>query len=136
MKENTEIKDLDDIRENIRNNKYNVTISLPRKDKTMKEGYITDENKSVIWNKEQVEQNLQNYENQRYKYLKESYEKYNTLFDDVIIVVEREYHYSKDAIRILLDKAYEEEHSCGQLAVIDKLEELLGVIYDFIKANK
>ena len=58
---------LENIIEKINNNEYQNKLTYPRKSEIMKDGYITDENKSVKRNKEQVIKNQKEYNNENVK---------------------------------------------------------------------
>ena len=52
---------LEEIKTKISEGYYDNKLEYPRKNETMKEGYITDENKSVVWNREQVTKNIEEF---------------------------------------------------------------------------
>ena len=124
------------IRDKIKAGIYDNKLEYPRKNETMKEGYVTDEDKSVKWNKEQVQNNIQNYHAKIDAYHKEGIRVYTLFEQDVINYIKKVYNFKEDAIKFLLGEAWEEGHSDGLDSVIYKLEDLIELVIDFNDKNK
>ena len=124
------------IRDKIKSGVYENKLEYPRKNETMKEGYVTDEDKSVKWNKEQVQFNIQDYHNKIDAYHKEGIRVYTLFEQDVINYIKKVYNFKEDAIKFLLGEAWEEGHSDGLDSVIYKLEDLIELVIDFNDKNK
>lgn len=125
----------DIINELAEGNKYKNNLIYPTKSENMKEGYITDENKSVIWNREQVDINKENYKSALNAYRKRSNEVHSLIRQDVINIIIRELHCTEQAADLLFNKAYESEHSEGWEAILYEIENLVDTIIDFNKLN-
>ena len=126
---------LENIIEKINNNEYQNKLTYPRKSEIMKDGYITDENKSVKWNKEQVIKNQKEYNNEMTLYQKEN-ERLAKLFEeDVINYIKNEFNYNEKAAKFILSEAWERGHSYGLQQVINEVTDLVEFIYDFNSLN-
>ena len=113
--------------------KYCVSKPFPRKEPNVIDGYITDENKSVKWNKEQVERNKQIYNQKIQEYRDEENRIYEMFVKDIEIEASLYTDLNKQQIDLLLNKAWEEGHSEGYLEVINIMEELLTLVTDVLK---
>lgn len=127
---------LNGVRFKINANTYTNKLPYPRKNtEILKDDYVTDENKSVKWNREQVQLNRETYR----KSLKQYYDENNRLtqlfFEDLIYVLTSEFKFSDKASRYLLNIAWEDEHSSGLESVVDKLVDLIKLVQDFNKYN-
>lgn len=124
------------IRDKIKAGIYDNKFEYPRKNETMKEGYITDEDKSVKWNREQVQNNITEYHNKIDAYHQEGNRVYALFEQDVINYIKKVYNFKEEAIKFLLGEAWEEGHSVGLDSVIVKLEDLIELVIDFNERNK
>lgn len=115
---------------------YDNKLPCPTKDKTMKDGYITDENKSVKWNIEQVQNNLNNYKNKLKAYREENVKLTKEFEKDVINNMMKTYNFTSQASKFLLGEAYEENSSYGILNILTKLEDLIETVNEFNNLNK
>lgn len=124
------------IKDKIKAGIYDNKFEYPRKNKTMKEGYITDEDKSVKWNREQVQNNIAEYHNKIDLYHKEGNRLSNLFEQDVINYIKKHYDFKEDAIKFLLGEAWEKGHANGLEDVISELEDLIELVIDFNERNK
>lgn len=110
--------------EKIKNKEYEVGFAFPRMDFTTKEGYITDENKSVKWNKEQVVKNKERIVLLQHKYNTVQLEKYNMFKNDVIEYLKDYANFSTKVVRpeiyeYIFDRAWEDSHSEGYEEILE-----------------
>lgn len=127
----------DDIKSKINNGYYITKLSYPRRGMDTMDNYITDENKSVKWNREQVQKNLNSYKKQLEEYKEDEKRKMDELQEGVINSVTSNYlSINREAAKFLFGEAYEETHDEGMTAVLDKLEDLIEVVLEFNRLNK
>ena len=125
----------DDIRNNILNNVYEVDYNKrPVRTSNMRTGYITDENKSVKWNKEQVD--LAN--NQYMEKLKEfniyKLEIQEKFTKDVIDAIKNESKLSESIAYLIYNKASDDYDS--QEHLLNLIEEYVDFVLDVIDKYK
>lgn len=123
MKKNT--MTLNELREAIQNDDFKVEyMSRP---KYVKEGFVFNEDKSVKWNRDEVERvNAE---------LKEKYDAYRKTVAEaedaernaIIETFASEYNVSEAKVGAAYNYAYSESHSSGMYAVICTLEELMDL---------
>lgn len=106
------------------------------KERLFKEGYIFDENKSVKWNREQVE--IRNKEIKDMKIVERKFENLlihaiETILIEQVLEDYKEYNISEDAARVLFNKAYENGHACGYSDVKTYFTDYLDMAVDFCK---
>lgn len=124
------------VREKIKNGAYEHKLKYPKKDtQIMKDDYITDENKSVKWNREQVELNKQKYKQDLDTFIQEGKDLRDLFFNDLLGVLIVGFEFTEKASRYLLNKAWDEGHSEGLESVVDVLVDLVELIQDFNKYN-
>lgn len=124
------------VREKIRSEAYNHKLKYPKKDvEKMKDTYVTDENKSVKWNKEQVEINKQKYKQELDAFVQEGKDLRDLFFNDLLGVLMVGFEFTEKASNYLLNKAWDEGHSEGLERVVDVLVDLIELIQDFNKYN-
>ena len=126
------ILDFVGIKERIENGYYDNKLPFPRMDEKTKDGYITDENKSVKWNKEQVEKNREGVKLAQMAYHSEETKKYNLFMQDIKDAVKLWYKYSDKQIDLIFNKAWDEGHSNGYRSVVDEVVNILEFTEDFI----
>lgn len=129
------VKDIQIIIENIAKGKYTNTMELPDSKLNVDEDYITDYNKSVIWNRQQAA-NLKN----KYLQYKREYDEVTkslmlALQKDLFEWVKVTYCFTDSAIYFLIGEAFEQGHSDGMLQVVYILQELCEMCYEFNKLN-
>lgn len=101
----------------------------------VKEGDILDEEKSVRWNREEVER-LRNTRAEEVKRLNREKAEINKLYTYGLIKrLAKENHITVDEAKIIWSKAYDMEHSSGVRACVSEFEELADM-YDALKNTK
>lgn len=124
------------VREKIKNGAYEHKLKYPKKDEQiMKDSYITDENKSVKWNREQVEINKQKYKQELDAFVQEGNDLRDLFFNDLLGVLMIGFEFTEKASNYLLNKAWDEGHSEGLESVVNVLVDLVELIQDFNKYN-
>lgn len=94
------------VREKIKSEAYNPKLKYPKKDvEKMKDTYVTDENKSVKWNKEQVEINKQKYKQELDAFVQEGKDLRDLFFNDLLGVLMVGFEFTEKASNYLLNKA-------------------------------
>lgn len=97
-------------------------------------GWITDENQTVKWNREQVELNNQNYE----KVFKELNAKKNkardNVYEDIYKKIQDEvgHDISRESAIKIWNYAYAEGHSCGWDNVKVHLDEIIDLVSEVL----
>lgn len=124
------------IKDKIKAGVYDNNFEYPRKDYTMKEGYITDEDKSVKWNREQVQKNIDSYNSKIDLYHTEGNRLAKLFEQDVINYIKKHCGFKEEACKFLLGEAWEKGHANGLADVISELEELIEIVIDFNDRNK
>lgn len=130
------VLDIQGMRQRVSNGYYRNNVQYPSKTDNMKDGFITDDERSVKWNREQVELAKQQYKDQQNKYKDEENRLHNLFTKDVIDYIVNFHNYKPDAARFIFEKAYEEGHSFGYSSVLDELEYILDIISGFLDYNK
>ena len=115
--------------------RYFNQLPYPRKHNNMKEGYITDENKSVKWNIEQVTNNVNAYKEAVHAYNKRDLDIYTMFAKDVIKVIMYKLKCTESAALVIFNKGYEAGHSDGYENVLYEIEKLVDFISDFNEHN-
>lgn len=101
----------------------------------VKEGDILDEEKSVRWNREEVER-LRNARAEEVKRLNREKAEINKLYTDGLVKrLAKENHITVDEAKIIWSKAYDMEHSSGVRACVSEFGELVDM-YDALKNAK
>ena len=125
----------DDIRNNILNNVYEVDYNKrPVRTSNMRTGYITDENKSVKWNKEQVDLANNQYMAKVKEfniYKSEIREKFTK---DIIDAIKNESKLPEPVAHIIYNKASDDYDS--QEHLLDLIEEYVDFALDIIDKYK
>ena len=109
-------------------------IPLSPKEKPLKEGYITDEDKSVRWNREQVEQSQQAYREETLRLRQERNQMLDKAKQEIILYIKDslEKDFSEEKCNLILSHAYEENHAYGLASVINKVDEYVDFINDLL----
>ena len=122
------VLDITGMKQRIENDYYKNTKPYPSKTNNMKDGYIADENKSVKWNKEQVELANQEYNRQRREYMEEEH-RLGALFEQDVIDYIRVFHnHNEEVSKLIFNRAYEKSHSYGYVAVLDEVLDIADFI--------
>lgn len=127
--------DLTGIRQRIENGYYVNTKEYPKKTENMRAGYITDEDKSVRWNKEQVDLANINYKKAQDEYNEEENRVENLFRQDIIDYLMNFYNLNEKAALVIFNKAYESGHSDGYMCILNYVYDYIEFIADVIDAN-
>lgn len=120
-----EINTIEDLHNAINEGYYNVEYMKPQ---YIPEDTILDEEKSVKWNREQVEKrNLDQQEKYESKKTQNS-NMHDTQVGDIVRVYSEYSGFSKDRIEKIFHHAYKKQHSYGIYDVIQELEEILDLL--------
>lgn len=130
------ILDLSGIRQRVENEYYDNKLSYPGKTENMRAGYITDEDKSVRWNKEQVDLANINYRKAQDDYNNEENRLESLFRQDIIDCLCNHYHLTNKAAELIFNKGYEDGHADGYLSVLDCIYNDLVFFIDVSEANK
>lgn len=114
-----------EIVDKINNGEYEPKMEYPKLTRHRLDTVI-DENKSVKWNKEEVERRNSESIKAREEYRNSMYEGESKFKEDVDSYLEYLYEGSlnKAQANVIVKKAWEENHSEGFLSVLDKADEL------------
>ena len=110
-------------------------MPLSPKKKPLKEGYITDEDKSVRWNREQVEQSQQTYREETLRLRQERNQMLDKAKQEIILYIKDslEKDFSEEKCNLILSRAYEENHAYGLTSVINRVDEYVDFINDLLE---
>ena len=104
--------------------------------KKLKSDYITDENKSVKWNREQIELNHAKY-NQVVKELntKKNKER-DRIYKDIILKIRQEVGFNLDekSASMIWEYAYSQGHSDGFSSILSWLNEIINLVHNLLCA--
>lgn len=125
--------------------------SIPDKEKfaKYKEGYVFDEDKSVKWNREEVERRNKEYKEEQNRLIKEHKDEWDSMINTVKFLIAEELKSIlpgakaelihpdnlKKKADLIFTKAWERSHSYGMHEVLTEVEELVDFISDFMKVN-
>ena len=123
--------------------------SIPDREKftKYKEDYVFDEDKSVRWNREEVERRNKEYEEEQNRLIKEHQDEWNNMENTVICLITEELRSIlpgakaelihpdnlKKKADLIFSKAWERSHAYGMHEVLVEVEELVDFIDDFMK---
>lgn len=130
----TDYKDIEVIRQEYSDGKYSVTTPNPSL-KKVSEGHIFDEEKSVKWNREEVQRNNEAY----YKQLHDVQTKANELFkqmrEEVVKYIMGIEGVSREVAEAIEAFVYTEKHSYmyDYFSAIDGIMELVSKCIDYSK---
>ena len=99
---------------------------------------IIDENKTVKWNRDEVNRCREEYTKERYRLIHVQNEALCSVINDIKEVFSDElltYHLNtkksgKEIASIIYHKAYEDSHSYGIYDVLQKMDDYMGFIYE------
>lgn len=129
------ILDYTGIKQLIENHKFENKYNYPEMDETTMEGYITDESKSVKWNKEQVVHNKNKVKLYRITYKNEETRIYEEFKNIIISYIINFYNYNLEQANYIFLQGWYEKHSEGYLAVLDYVQNLLNFTQKFLNLN-
>lgn len=100
--------------------------------------WITDENQSVKWNREQVELNNQNYQKAVAELNTKKNKARDEIMEDIYIKIEDEVGHgiSRNSAIKIWNYAYAEGHSSGWMNIKVYLEEIIDLISDILGEQK
>lgn len=127
---------MDDIRYLIKDsqetyNRYNVEAIRPDV-KHVPKGYIFDEDKSVKWNKEQVEALNKKYDMAIKKYHKDLRTGYENFWKDLKQAIQNDYNFTEAQAKVIMDHIYRD----GMYDDLDRAEELCEIVYDILNNSE
>lgn len=122
---------IEQIYNNIENGVYTTKLNYPEYGETEQEGYITDENKSVIWNKQQVTHNKNRIKLARASYKMDREKLIHNFKMDVITYLVDTYKYHTKQAQLIYNKGWETGHDYSISQVLRDIEELVKFINDF-----
>lgn len=122
---------IQDVIQMANNKEFEPTESYPKDCPALPKSHVFDMTKSVIWNRNNVEQ----YNNERIEKLK-AWESHisdkNAHFRDVLVhAIMNDYNLPESAAQIIFNYGYDEGHSCGHISVAqecDKVAELIDKV--------
>lgn len=94
---------------------------------------VLDENKSVKWNREEIERSRKTYESKVVELNKHKNLVINALEDAVVKVLAKDNHVSLDESRKIWNYAYAEKHSDGIVFVVSYCKELSDLYDDLLE---
>lgn len=101
-----------------------------------KTGDILDEDKSVKWNREEVARLRQAYLN-RVDELNRCKNAISNAFDDrIVVLLAKDYGFSKEESRKIWNFAYEQEHSGGTSSVVSTYTDFADVYVELLKIRE
>lgn len=97
-------------------------------------GWITDENQSVKWNREQVELNNQNYQKAVAELNTKRNKARGAVYEDIFKKIQDEvgHNLSRNSAIKIWSRAYDEGHGCGFQNIKSYLEELIDLISEIL----
>ena len=101
-------------------------------------GQVIDEEKSVRWNREEVERRINARKEEEKRLQQHYYEVRNSYLDDIKKALMRDYRRSITSDKefsILWAKAYENGHSCGYREVVNYFEEYADMYTELLEAR-
>ena len=93
-------------------------------------GYIFDEDKSVRWNRQQVEINNRNYDEEVIKLKSERSERMSVVLEDIYTAIQEDMscEISREQAEIIWCYAYDMGHSGGAYEIFSQLDVLIGFV--------
>lgn len=121
------VTNIEELNEAIRQGHYDVGYV---KSRYLREGTVIDENKSVKWNREEVERlnNEMKEKVEMNRKKRRDVERKQT--EDIIRAYANDNGLTEEQVGKIYEHAYRESHSEGRYAVLDTLEELIDLIVD------
>jgi len=123
------------IRQKIDNKEYAAKAAYPTIRK-FSQGHIFDEDKSVKWNREEVERHNTEVAKQMEAYRKAVIQGENTFKEDVIAYLLDTYSINKAMAEKIFAKAYDDGHSGGMHEVLNIAIDLVDFVVDIMKLSK
>lgn len=128
--------EFENIIENINKNEYANKVTRPTKPEGYKkENYVYDEEKSVRWNKEHRLELEEKWNQEWSRYLKGANQAEIEFKNDLIKAIMKFADVVEEQAKVIYSRAYEEDHSNGLEAIVNKAQELSEFILDVINAT-
>ncbi len=121
------INSIQELNEAIRNNTYQVEYVKP---KYFKENAVIDEDKSVKWNREEVQRLNEEMKAKVEQNRKERRAMESKQIDDIVRVYANDSGYTEEQIGKIFNYAYSESHSSGIFEVLQTLDDLVDLMKD------
>lgn len=104
------------------------------KEKPLKKDYITDEDKSVRWNRKQVEQSQQAYKEETLRLRQKRNEAFAAARHELLLYIQNSLNkeFPEEKCELILSRAYEEAHAYGVRSVIDLVDEYTDFVNDLL----
>ena len=104
--------------------------TIPEDIKKYGKNHIFDEDKSVKWNREEVEKRNAVYENKRLELQDKRLSSFDTFYQSIIIYVQEELSVSQKKAKKIVEYCWQEKHSYGVNDFLIMVEELIDVFMD------
>lgn len=117
------------------NGDYNAPESTAPKLKKLQDTHIEDENKSVKWNKEFVQQNNEAYTQRIVAERKARNEGIQRLEIDLVQAIANEYDVLREEADVIYSYAYREHHSSGFHDVVSAVDEVVDLVRKIKEIN-
>lgn len=129
-----EVKSWDDISDDF--DRMNNMVCKPSFKKLPKD-FVTDEDKSVKWNREQVEKNNKDYQDEVARLNTEKNKARTNIYKDIYAKIQEEvgHNINEAAARKIWDYAYGKGHSYGIQEIMIYLDDIMELIKDVLKEN-
>lgn len=124
------ITNVQELKEALRNGYYDTVYVRP---KFLREGTIIDEEKSVRWNREEVERRNKEMREKVEENRRQRREKERQQHDDIVRVYANDSGLSEEQIGKIYSYAYSKYHSSGMSEVINEMDELIDLVVDVMK---
>lgn len=124
------VTNVQELNEALRNGYYDTVYIRP---KFLREDTIIDEEKSVRWNREEVERRNEEMKMRIKENRRERREKERQQNEDIVRVYANESGLTEEQVGKIYNYAYSQYHSSGISEVIDGLDELINLFIDVMK---
>lgn len=111
----------EEIYKNINNGKYEPSIPYPMA-RTYKPGHIFDEDKSVRWNREKLDEENAKYKQEQAEYHAAVQEGEDRFQNDILAYIKSEYKLNNAQAKIIFSMAYQYGHSSGFYDVLTQAQ--------------
>lgn len=118
----------DEIKTKIEDRMYENQLPYPKR--TFSKNDVIDENKSVKWNREELERLEQEFKSQQTAYREENNRLANEFYCDCKSYIINNCGVDEYSATKIYNLAYTNGHSCGYLSVLGEVDELVDLIAD------
>ena len=126
--------DYNDVRENLSNGKYTAVYADEEYPMALPKGYVTDREKSVAWNEEQVEKSIRAQKRWSAKRREVDFDVRKQFSDDLESAIMDDISCNRDQAYIIFERAI--NRSDDRMERIDYAESYADLIRRFIDAGK